>query len=148
MLTENLAILFERDILKVKKEISLFTDESLLWKITGDIQNSAGNLCLHLLGNLQHYIGHHLGKTDYVRNRPLEFSSKNIPAKDMMEELDKTATIVKQTILSLTEEQLNKEYPEKVLDQTMTTEYFILHLLAHLNYHLGQINYLRRVGVS
>ena len=145
MITENLARLFERDILKLKTEISAYTDEQKLWLTAGEISNSAGNLCLHLLGNLQHYIGHVLGNTSYVRDRPLEFSRKNVGRDDMVYEIDHTRHVVVSTLQSLPEETLMKMYPENVMGQEMTTEYFLLHLLAHLSYHLGQINYHRRL---
>jgi len=145
MLTENLAVLFERDIQKVKNEISLYKDENKLWVIAPHISNSGGNLCLHLLGNLQHYIGGVLGHSGYIRNRPEEFSQKNIAVKDMVNTLDQTTLVVTRTIRSLPVDMLQTEYPEKVLDQTFTVEFFLLHLLAHLNYHLGQINYHRRL---
>ncbi len=145
MLTENLAVLFERDIEKVKKEISSYTAESKLWLTAPQISNSGGNLCLHLLGNLQHYIGGVLGNSGYIRNRPEEFSQKNIPAKAMVQSLNHTSNIVTQTLRTLTADQLSSEYPEKVFDYSMTVQYFLLHLLAHLNYHLGQINYHRRL---
>ena len=145
MLTENLATLFERDILKIKTEILAYTDESKLWLTAEGIANSGGNLCLHLLGNLQHYIGGILGNSGYIRNRPLEFSQKNIPIAEMIVIIELTVQKISQTIRSLSAENLAAEYPEKVFDHSMTTEYFLLHLLAHLNYHVGQINYLRRL---
>ena len=145
MITENLALLFERDIRRVKTEISLYADEKKLWLTIPGTSNAAGNLCLHLLGNLQHYIGGILGHSGYIRNRPEEFSQKDIPAKQMMEDLDRVAVLVAKTIRELPTDQLEKEYPEKVFEQPMTVEYFLLHLLAHLNYHLGQINYHRRM---
>jgi len=145
MLTENLASLFERDIAKVKNEINLYRDEKKLWIIAPGISNSGGNLCLHLLGNLQHYIGGVLGHSGYTRNRLEEFSQKNISVKDMAHTLDQTILVVTRTLRSLPVDMLQTEYPEKVLDQTFTVEFFLLHLLAHLNYHLGQINYHRRL---
>jgi uncharacterized damage-inducible protein DinB len=145
MLTENLSILFERDILKIKTEILAYKDEPKLWLTTEGIANSGGNLCLHLLGNLQHYIGGVLGNSGYIRNRPLEFSQKNIPVEKMVTIIELTVQIVTKTIRSLSAENLAADYPEKVFDHSMTTEYFLLHLLAHLNYHLGQINYHRRL---
>lgn len=145
MLTEHLAILFERDILKLKAEIGLYTDEALLWKTLPGTSNPGGNLCLHLLGNLQHYIGAVLGASRYVRNRPEEFSSKDVPLADMLQQLDHVAVLIPKTIRSLSAETLETEYPEKVFDYPMTTQYFMIHLLAHLDYHLGQINYHRRL---
>lgn len=145
MLTENLAQLYERDILKLKAEISLYENEELLWQVAPGTSNSGGNLCLHLLGNLQHYIGAVLGGSGYVRNRPVEFSSKHIPRADMILSLDHTAAVVTKTIRLLSAETMETEYPEKVFDYTMTTGYYLVHTLAHLNYHLGQINFHRRV---
>ena len=145
MLTKHLASLFERDIQKLKTEISSYSDEAKLWVTSAQISNSGGNLCLHLLGNLQYFIGSVLGASGYIRNRPEEFSLKNIPVKDLIHTLEHTTVTITKTIESLSDEALAKEYPEKVFEQTMTTEYFLLHLLAHLNYHLGQINYHRRI---
>ena len=145
MLTKHLASLFERDLQKLKTEISSYSDETKLWITSAQISNSGGNLCLHLLGNLQYFIGGVLAASGYERNRPEEFSLKNIPVKDLIYSIEQTTVIISKTITRVTEEDLAKEYPEKVFAQTMTTEYFLLHLLAHLNYHLGQINYHRRI---
>ena len=144
MLTQDLAKLFERDILKLKTEISSYADETKLWITSEGISNSGGNLCLHLLGNLQHYIGGNLGGSGYVRNRPEEFSQKNIPVKEIIAAIDRVAILIPQTIQSLSDETMQSDYPEKVFDYSMTTGYFLIHLLAHLSYHLGQINYHRR----
>jgi uncharacterized damage-inducible protein DinB len=144
-MTDHLVILFERDILKLKSEISSYTQEETIWKISGLISNSGGNLCLHLMGNLQHYIGHVLGGNDYLRNRAAEFTRKDVPRDELLVELDHTRDLVTKTVRSLTVEDLEKTYPERVFDYEMTTGYFMLHLLAHLNYHLGQVNYHRRL---
>ena len=145
MLTENLAKLFERDLLKLKAEIGNYTDESKCWLVVPGISNSAGNLCLHLLGNLQHFIGGVLGNSGYVRNRPAEFSLKNISVTDMHTSIDITISVVTKTLHGLHQEDLAKEYPEKINEQQFSVELFLLHLLGHLNYHLGQINYHRRL---
>ena len=128
MLTKHLASLFERDIRKLKTEISSYSDETKLWITSAQISNSGGNLCLHLLGNLQYFIGSVLGKSGYIRNRPEEFSQKNILVKDMINTIDHTCLIVLNTLNGLTKELLEKDYPEKVFADTMTTEYFLLHI--------------------
>lgn len=145
MLTENLATLFERDLFKLKAEIEAYKDAEKIWVVSDFISNSGGNLCLHLMGNLQHFIGNVLGKTGYIRNRPDEFSLKNVPLPEMVAAIEKVAVMVPVTIRSLTPGQLAAPYPEKVFEKEMTVEYFLLHLYAHLNYHLGQINYHRRL---
>lgn len=144
-LTESLAKIFERDLLKLEGEMKLYKDDASVWKTGGEIKNPAGNLCLHLCGNLQHYVGHVLGKTNYKRNRDLEFASKAIPLPDLLAEVQKTRDAVALALRNLDSSVIEKEYPEKVFDYPMTTGYFLIHLAAHLSYHLGQINYHRRL---
>jgi uncharacterized damage-inducible protein DinB len=142
---QTLTQFFLRDLEKLKTEISSFKDEKNIWKISGEISNSAGNLCLHLCGNLQHFIGAVLGNSGYVRNRDAEFSRKNVPIRELVAEIELTAKIVEKTLMELKENDLQKIYPINVFGFEMTTGYFLIHLTTHLNYHLGQINYHRRL---
>ncbi|QOG02030.1 DinB family protein [Flavobacterium sp. MDT1-60] len=145
MLTETLKSLFNRDLNKLKVEIESYQNESQIWSIDKNISNSAGNLCLHLIGNLNTYIGAELGKTGYVRNRPLEFSLKDVPRSELISKIDETILVVNNTFDSLTEADLKAIYPQIVFEKEMTTEFFLVHLSTHLAYHLGQINYHRRL---
>ncbi|MCD9856513.1 DinB family protein [Epilithonimonas sp. JDS] len=145
MTIEILKSLYNRDLNKVKIEIESYQNEESLWKIDKNISNSGGNLCLHLLGNLNTYIGAELGETGYVRQRDLEFSLKDIPKIELLEKLETLIEIVDSTLGKLSDEDLKKDYPTEALGYKMTTEYFLIHLLSHLNYHLGQINYHRRL---
>ena len=142
---DTLSELFERDLRKLHEEIKLYPDETALWLVQGEISNSAGNLCLHLIGNLQHFIGAVLGQTGYVRQREAEFSSRNVPRQVLLPELEKTIDIVKSTLNKLPEALLDGEFPVEKHGQKVSTTYMLLHLLTHLNYHLGQINYHRRL---
>jgi uncharacterized damage-inducible protein DinB len=137
--------LFQRDLEKLKTEISSFKDEKKLWEISGDVKNSAGNLCLHLCGNLQHFIGAVLGNSGYIRNRDAEFSRKNVPIRELVAEIDLTIEILKKTFAGLKEDDLQKIYPINVFGYEMTTEYLLTNMATHLTYHLGQINYHRRL---
>jgi len=137
--------LFRRNLEKLKTEITSYKDENKMWDVAGEIKNSAGNLCLHLLGNLQHYIGAVLGKSGYERNREAEFNSKNVPVEEMLKEIDETIIIIKKTLSELDEKSLKEIYPINVFGGEMSTGYFLTHLVTHLNYHLGQINYHRRL---
>ncbi|MCW9095749.1 MAG: DUF1572 family protein, partial [Ignavibacteriaceae bacterium] len=119
--------LFQRDLEKLKTEISSYKDEKNLWKISGDVKNSAGNLCLHLCGNLQHFIGATLGNSGYIRKRDEEFIRKNVPAKELIEEIELTTKVVEQTLNNLKEEQLSEKFPINVFGYEMTTEYFLIH---------------------
>lgn len=142
---EILSQIFLRDLEKLKTEIYSFKDEKNIWKISGEIKNSAGTLCLHLCGNLQHFIGAVLGNSGYVRNRDAEFSKKNVPIRELVAEIELTSKVLQETFVKLSEDDLQKIYPINVFGYEMTTEYFLTHLTTHLNYHLGQINYHRRL---
>jgi hypothetical protein len=145
MLIETLRTLFNRDLNRLRSEIEQYKNEADIWKIDGQIKNSAGNLCLHLVGNLNTYIGKKLGNTGYVRNRDLEFSLKDVPKKELIEKIDATVAMINQTFESLDEKTLSAEYPVLVFDEITSTEFLMVHLTTHLTYHLGQINYHRRL---
>jgi uncharacterized damage-inducible protein DinB len=145
MITDALIELFERDLQKLKTEIELYKDEDNLWLVKEGISNSAGNLCLHLIGNLSHFIGATLGNTGYVRHREDEFSLKNIPRQDLITNIENCRLIVKTTLVKLTVTDLEKEFPQQVFDKKVSTEMMLMHLTTHLTYHLGQINYHRRL---
>lgn len=145
MLKNELKEIFIRDLTKLKTEMETYSDESKLWVISKDILNSGGNLCLHINGNLKHFIGAVLGKSGYVRDRESEFKNKNIPRKKLLKSTDETIDIVSKTIESLPEELLSKNYPKEFNNSIVTVEFLLIHLAAHLNYHLGQINYHRRL---
>ncbi len=134
-----------RDLGKLYTEIEIFNDEANLWKTTGKITNPAGNLCLHLCGNLNTYIGAMLGNSGYLRDRPAEFSRRDVLKAELLQQVEQTREMVAHTLQQLQPNDLDKAYPEPVLGFSMTTGYFLVHLTAHLSYHLGQINYLRRV---
>ena len=145
MVIETLQKIFKRDLEKLKQEIASYRDENNLWVVDKSIANSAGNLCLHLVGNLNTYIGAEMGKTGYVRDRDREFSQKNIPQDELVKMIGDTITVVENGINKLKEEDLEKEYPLLIFKEKTSTGYFLIHLAVHLGYHLGQVNYHRRL---
>jgi len=145
MVSQVLRTILNRDLSKLRQEIASYKQESNLWRVDKDIANSAGNLCLHLVGNLNTYIGATLGNSGYVRNRDLEFSAKGVAQEELLRKIDDTIQIVDKVLSTLTEEQLKQEYPMQVLAEKTSTEFFLVHLATHLTYHLGQVNYHRRL---
>jgi len=141
----NITIFFERDLNKLIEEINLYKNENDIWKTKEGINNSAGNLVLHLLGNLNHFIGKTLGNSDYLRKRDEEFSLKNIPREKLISDLNSLKETIKNTLPKLSDEDLKKDFSLKIRDESFSTENMLIYLLAHLNYHLGQVNYLRRM---
>lgn len=145
MLIETLKSLFDRDLTKLKLEIESYQNETQIWAIDKNISNSAGNLCLHLIGNINTYIGGEIGKTGYIRNRELEFSLKDIPKAELIQKIEDTILVVQKAFDTLTPSDLDAIYPLVVFEKEMTTGFFLVHLSTHLAYHLGQINYHRRL---
>jgi uncharacterized damage-inducible protein DinB len=145
MLKQTLQTLYRRDLEKLRQEIEAYKSEQNLWSIDKDVANSAGNLTLHLIGNLNHFIGAEIGKSGYVRQRDLEFSTKNTPRNELLRMIDETIIVVENVIESIKDEGFAEIYPINVFGNEMTTEWFLIHLTTHLAYHLGQINFHRRL---
>lgn len=137
--------LFQRDLTRLHDEISAYKSEANLWGTSGEITNSGGNLCLHLVGNLNTFICGELGNSGYVRDRPAEFNAKNIPRETLLRQVLETRELVDQTLADLPTESLDKIYSVQLRPEKMTTGLFLTYLLAHLSYHLGQVNYHRRL---
>lgn len=142
MLNSILSDFYERDIRKLIEEINLFKNEKDLWKTEGSVKNSAGNLALHIIGGSNHLIGATLAKTGYQRNREQEFTRKNVERKMLVAQLEELIPVIKKTLSSL---DMEAEYPIMFDDMRTSNSYVLVQLLLHLNYHLGQVNYLRRV---
>ncbi|HWB63132.1 MAG TPA: DUF1572 family protein [Chitinophagales bacterium] len=145
MLNETFIYFFERDLNKLKEELSAYGDEQKLWVVEKGISNSAGNLCLHLIGNLNHFIGATLGGTGYVRHRDNEFSDKNVPRAEMLTQVDATLAMIKATLDQLADADMAKDFPLQENFKGKNTAHVMVQLVAHLEYHLGQINYHRRL---
>ena len=145
MIIDTLKRLYRRDLTKLKTEIETYQKEEHIWLVDKDITNCAGNLCLHLVGNLNHFIGTLLGDTGYVRQRVLEFSLKNVPRAVLVQQVEETIVMIEKVLDELTVDDLAKEYPVMVFKERMSTEFFLIHLNTHLTYHLGQVNYHRRL---
>jgi len=141
----SLAELFERDLTKALEELKAYAKEENLWLVEGEITNTAGNLFLHICGNLRHFIGSVLGDSGYIRRREDEFGLKNVKRSEIQAELKTTRKMLSEVLPSLSEEQLDSPFPINVFGKEMTTRFFLIHLYGHLNYHLGQINYHRRL---
>jgi hypothetical protein len=141
--------IFQRELDKLISEIKAYPNDASLWLKVGSISNSAGNLVLHLAGNLNHFIGARLGNTGYQRKRDLEFSLTGLTKQQLVEQIEVVKKMLGEVLPVLSTNKLKEPYPDKIFDQkTYLTEEFLLHLLSHLSYHLGQINYHRRISTE
>ncbi len=143
-LGRSLSILLVRELETFERELDLFPDEAGVWRTTAGIANSAGNLALHVAGNLQYFVGTVLGGTGYVRNRDLEFSRRMGPRDAVKAEIRAAIGVVRDVLPDLSADRLAGEYPEPVNGVRIRTDRFLLHLCAHTAYHLGQASFVRR----
>ena len=139
-----LSELYERDLLKLKQEIVNFKNEENIWLNTAGVTNSAGTLVLHLLGNLNFTIGATIGGTGYVRDREAEFSLNGISREKLISDIEKTIEVIKFSLENVEQSKLDETYPLGNFG-TKSTAFYLSTFYGHLNYHLGQVNYLRRV---
>jgi hypothetical protein len=137
-----------REMVTLRKEIEAYPSDESLWKVVPGISNSGGTLALHLAGNLQHFIGAVLGGSGYIRNREAEFSVRGLSRGEVMNLVDQATASLTHTFRSLTDEVLGRQYPERVGKVRLTTGDFLVHLEGHLAYHLGQIDYHRRMSTG
>lgn len=142
MLNKALAGFYERDIRRLVEELNLFKREENLWKIQGGVRNSGGNLALHIIGGTNYLIGATLAKTGYIRNREEEFARKGVARAELVAQLEELIPMINDTLKII---DLDHEYPIIFDDAKRSNGYVLVQLSLHLNYHLGQVNYLRRI---
>jgi hypothetical protein len=141
----SIAALLQREVQGLQREVNLFPDDETLWRTMPGIPNSAGNLALHIAGNLQYFVGAVLGGSAYVRDRDAEFSRRSGTRSEIVEELQKAAAAVRTEVPNLSDEILQRDFPDPPIpNRRIQTLKFLLHLCAHASFHLGQVGYLRR----
>lgn len=145
LLLQSVAAILDRDLRTLRREVEAYPDEHGLWQEVPGISNVAGTLVLHLAGNLQHYIGARLGQTGYVRDRPAEFARRDVPRSELLRQIEAARTAVKAALSRPVEPDIVAEYPEAVGGSRVATGDYLIHLATHFAYHLGQIDYHRRV---
>lgn len=145
MLSSLLSSFYSRDLRKLIEEINLFTNEENLWVTANGVKNSAGNLALHITGGMNYLIGTQLANTGYVPNRDVEFTTKGVPRAELVAGLEALITLIHNTLTTLTPQQMEEDFPLPFDGAVRSNTYILVQLLAHVNYHLGQVNYLRRM---
>jgi uncharacterized damage-inducible protein DinB len=145
MTTDDLRTLLLRDLETVKRELLAYPDEAQIWSAPSGVPNSAGTLALHLAGNIHHYVGAVLGGLDYVRDREGEFGDRDLPRAELVKRLDAAARAVDTVLGEMPEERLGESFPADFPMGRVRTGRFLLHLAVHFGYHLGQIDYHRRM---
>jgi hypothetical protein len=140
-----IATVMTRELKALRREVESYPGDADLWRTVPGIANSGGNLVLHLAGNIQYFLGTVLGGTGYVRYRDAEFGSRDVPRADLLREIDGALAAVQTGLARVNDTDLKKPFPEAVGGVTPTTGAFLAHLAVHLAYHLGQVDYHRRI---
>lgn len=144
-MTTPLHDLYARDLQRLRDAVAAYPDDASLWRTAGTISNPGGTLCLHLCGNLRHFIGHTLGGQAYVRDREHEFSARGLTRAELLAEVDRMRMEVLGTLAALEPTALAHTFPQHLMDREWRTDELLMHLHGHLNYHLGQLDYHRRI---
>jgi DinB superfamily len=145
MLSSEIADLYARDLERVAQELRAFPDTDAIWKTAPGVTNAAGTLALHLEGNLREFIGRQVGKVDYTRDRPLEFSARGVPQDELIARIESVGKLIPKVIEGLSDGDLAEVHPDPIVGRQSSVQMILMHMHAHLNYHLGQIDYLRRI---
>lgn len=145
MLAAHLKTVITRELRALAREIRAYPDDASVWRTFPGMANSAGTLVLHLAGNIQHYLGAKLGGTSYRRDRPAEFARRDLPRADLLQEVERAVTATERALPGLVEKDLAADFPEAVAGRTIRTDEFLLHVATHLAWHLGQVDYHRRI---
>lgn len=112
--------------------------EDRIWSRGHETENSIGNLCLHLSGNVRQWIVSGVGGAPDHRNRDSEFNARGgISTDQLVARLNETVAqacdvIAKLTPLRLEEEVTIQNYRLSVLEA-------VYHVVEHFSHHAGQI---------
>jgi hypothetical protein len=142
------AALLVRELQGLRRELEAYPDDAAVWAEPLAAPNPAGTLALHVAGNLQHFIGAVLGRSGYVRDRPREFAARGLPRTELLAELARAEAVVRAVLPNVPDVTLAAPFPERLNDQELQTADFLLHLCVHAGYHLGQVDYHRRLATG
>jgi hypothetical protein len=144
-LTDIINLLMQRELRAFKRELEAYPDDASVWRSAPGVENPGGTFALHVAGNLQHFVGAQLGRSGYVRDRDSEFRRRDVPRVEMYAEIDRAMRSVEQTLTGDLPTSFPEDFPEQIAGKTIRTDVWLMHLVAHLAYHLGQLDYHRRL---
>lgn len=142
------ALIFDRDLAVLEREVSLYPDDASLWKPVEGQPTTGGNLALHLAGNLRHFLGAVLGGTGFKRERDAEFSSRGLSRAAVIAGIRAARGEVAMALSKLDPALLGQPFPEAIRGHELPMRMVLIHLCAHLSFHSGQLDYHRRAATG
>ena len=128
---------------RLRNCVESLTDEQVWWR-PNEASNSIGNLILHLNGNVTQWLVAPFDHRDDKRNRPAEFSERQmIPKGQLLEILAETLEQVATVLPRITESELIATY--HIQGYTVTGLHGIYQVIEHFGLHYGQITYITKL---
>ena len=144
MLIDAVRACLVRDLEGLAAEVGGYPDDAAVWAEAAGFANSTGTLVVHCCGSLRHFIGTVLGGSGYVRTRDAEFTVRDLPRSELQLLLAVTGDEVVRGLDTVDRATLGHQYPAEVMGGHLPTDQMLVHLVAHLAYHLGQADCHRR----
>jgi uncharacterized damage-inducible protein DinB len=133
---------------RIQACLAQLSDEELWWRPNAG-SNSAGNLVLHLCGNLTQWVLAGLGGADDRRDRAAEFSERGpIPRAELLGRIERVVTEAVAVIERQGAGDLLRVRKVQGFDEDGLS--IVLHVVEHASYHTGQLAWLvkARKGVD
>ena len=145
MSPDDLHAVLVRDLRALVREVSAYPSDAQLWQELPGITNTGGTLALHRAGNIRHFFGSVLGHNGTERDREREFNARGLTRAAIVAEVELALADADRVIPALTAATLAGPFPIELAGRRIQTARFLMHLCSHLAYHLGQIDYHRRL---
>ena len=130
----------KQNLPRIVKCLEQLSEEEIWWR-PNSVSNSAGNLVLHLCGNVRQWIISGLGGAKDMRKRDLEFSEQGpIPRKALVTQLRQTVREASRILSRLSDESLTRNY--RIQGYRVTGLDAVFRVAEHFRYHTGQIIYI------
>ena len=135
-----------RDFARRVHALSEKLSEEQFWTKPYPYGNSFGHLTLHIIGNLNYYIGAEIVNTGYVRDREREFTEDSPPSKEeVLRRLAEAVDLVEATLETQTAETWSNAYRAAGAADFVKDRFSIfLSCAAHFHHHIGQMVYLAK----
>ena len=122
---------------KIRLALAALPPERLWWRPNAS-SNSAGNLLLHLAGNVRQWIVSGVGGAPDVRTRDAEFAAQEGPSLAvLLERLESSCAEACAVLASLDPEALLA--PREIQGRTTTVCAAVYHVVEHFAGHTGQL---------
>ena len=145
-LASSQRLLAKQSLPRIVKCLHQLSEEEIWWRPNSS-SNSAGNLVLHLCGNVRQWIISGLGEAEYRRQRDREFAERGpIPRKVLVTQLRRTIRDACQVLARLSEDSLSRRYVIQGFHVTGLDAAF--GVTEHFGYHTGQIIYITKLKRS